>query len=107
MNKKTAKENIIIVMEKVIGIALLVCLFAGGFGCVGYFVALGIGGETATNICVWMIDYYYAILIKIGTITTVAIFVMMYINGSSLRETKLCNSRRRLCVWIQLSSFDS
>lgn len=70
-------------LEWLIGFAFFICLFLGGLGFVGYVVAFCIGGETATNICLWVYKTFYPVLIKIGTITTIACFVMLYLKGKA------------------------
>lgn len=71
------------VLEKLIGIALAVCLFGGGLGVLGYIAALIIGGENATAVCTWLYKTFYVILIKIGTITTLVTFLMIYLKGEA------------------------
>lgn len=71
------------VLELIIGYVLMICLFIGGLGFIGYLVAFIIGGETATNICIWLYKTFYAWLIKISTITTLACFVLIYLKGNA------------------------
>ena len=71
------------VLDRLIGIALAVCLFAGGLGVIGYIVALCIGGESATALCTWLYKTFYVILIKIGTVTTLVTFLKIYLNGEA------------------------
>ena len=70
-------------LEWVIGVALAICLFLGGIGFVGYVIAFCVGGDTATAICNWIFTVFYKILVKIGTITTVACFLMIYLKGDA------------------------
>ena len=70
-------------LEWAIGYALLICLFVGGLGFIGYVIALCIGGETATSICTWLYKKFYVVLIKISTITTVVCFIMLYLRGDA------------------------
>lgn len=76
-------NKIALVLEYIIGIALAVCLFAGGLGFIGYAIALCLGGQTAAEICDWIFNTYYAVLIKIGTITTLLTFLKMYFKGEA------------------------
>ena len=69
------------ILELVIGYALMICLFVGGLGFIGYMIAFIIGGETATNICTWLYKSFYSCLIKISTITTLLCFVLVYVKG--------------------------
>ncbi len=80
---KNICRKIASVLEKIVGIAFAVCLFAGGLGFVGYIIAFCIGGETATEICTWIYKTYYVVLIKIGTISTLVTFLMIYFKGGA------------------------
>ena len=44
------------VLKKIFGITILLALFAGGMAVIGYVVALCIGGETATKICLFIFE---------------------------------------------------
>ncbi|MBE6606054.1 MAG: hypothetical protein E7635_03355 [Ruminococcaceae bacterium] len=76
--KKTAE-----VLEFVIGVAIMVCLFIGGLGFVGYVIAFCIGGELATTICTWLYTVFYGYLIKLSTITTLFTFLLIYLKGEA------------------------
>ncbi|MBR2861932.1 MAG: hypothetical protein IKB86_08865 [Clostridia bacterium] len=76
-------KKITSVLEWIIGIALAVCLFAGGLGFLGFAAAFIIGGDTAAEICLWLSKVYYAFLIKTSTVTTLLCFVLMYFNGNA------------------------
>lgn len=80
---KNGCHKISSVLEKIVGIAFGVCLFAGALGFIGYMVALCIGGEQATALCTWIYKSYYPVLIKIGTIATLATFLMIYLKGDA------------------------
>ncbi len=71
------------VLEIIIGIALIVCLFGGGLGVIGYAVAFCIGGETATAICTWVYKVFYGYIIKLSTITTLLTFLLIYLKGEA------------------------
>ncbi len=71
------------IIEWIIGYALMICLFVGGLGVVGYIVALCIGGETATEICTWLYKTFYTYLIQISTGTTVLCFLFLYLKGDA------------------------
>lgn len=82
MNKlKLFCKKIAALLEILIGIALAICLFLGALGFVGYAIAFIIGGDTAATICEWIYKTFYAYLIKLSTITTVATFVLLYLKG--------------------------
>ena len=71
------------ILEFLIGLSLAVCLFIGALGFVGYVVAFIIGGETAGMICEWVYKVFYAWLIKLSTITTIACFILQYLKGDA------------------------
>ncbi len=71
------------VLEWIVGSAFGVCLFVGGLGFIGYVIAFCVGGESATALCTWLYKSFYPILIKIGTISTLITFVMLYLRGDA------------------------
>ena len=71
------------VLENLIGISLAICLFIGALGFIGYVIAFIAGGETAALICEWIYKVFYAWLIKLSTITTIACFVLQYLKGDA------------------------
>lgn len=71
------------VLSWIIGYTLMICLFVGGLGVIGYLVALCIGGDTATAMCTWIYKTFYVWLIKISTWTTVACFILAYLKGEA------------------------
>ena len=76
-------------LEYLIGISLTICLFAGGIGFVGYMVALWIGGDLATEFCIWIYNTYYGVLIKLATYTTLATFLLIYLKGDAKWENPI------------------
>lgn len=76
-------QKVASVLEVIIGLALIVCLFGGGLGFIGYVVAFCVGGETAVAICTWIYKEFYGCIIKISTITTVACFLLIYLKGEA------------------------
>ena len=80
---RNACKKIASALEYAIGIALMVCLFVGGLGFIGYLIAFCIGGETATAICAWLYGTFYAALIKVSSITTLCCFLLLYLRGDA------------------------
>ena len=80
---RDACKKVASVLEYIIGVALLICLFVGGLGFVGYLVAFCIGGDMAMDICAWLYGKFYAVLIKISTCTTLCCFLLMYLKGNA------------------------
>ncbi|MBE6855971.1 MAG: hypothetical protein E7500_00900 [Ruminococcus sp.] len=76
-------KKIASVLEYIIGIALLICLFVGGLGFFGYMAAFIIGGDTAAEMCTWLKEEFYANLIKLSTYTTLASFLLIYLRGEA------------------------
>ena len=76
-------KKIASVLEKLIGIALALCLFLGGLGFFGFVVAFIKGGEAAEAICTFLSKTYYVYLIKASTITVCACFLLQYLNGNA------------------------
>lgn len=81
--EKTTRIVVAEFIEKIIGIALAICLFAGALGFLGYVAAFCIGGETSEAICVWLYKSFYPALIKTATVTTLLVFVKTYIKGEA------------------------
>lgn len=69
------------VLKTVFGWGIMLCLFAGGLTFFGYLVALIIGGETATAICVFIYKTLFPIIIKTSTIMVLLGLVTMYLSG--------------------------
>ena len=67
----------------VFGIGMTVCLFAGGFAIFGFIVALILGGEIATEICVFIHKVYFMWVIRFT-----AIFSALGLLGMYLKKTK-------------------
>ena len=80
---KNVCKKLASVLEYIIGVALMICLFVGGLGFLGYLVAFCIGGETATEICLWLHGTFYAALIKLSSCTTLCCFLLLYLRGDA------------------------
>ena len=80
-------KKIVKVLEYIIGISFMLCLFVSVLGFIGYMVALGIGGETAVSICAWLKNYFYKTLILISNSTVLLVFVYIYLENSLDRRT--------------------
>ena len=80
MQNKTFREKVVLVLSKIIGISLFICLFGGGLGFFGFLSAFFFTQETSIKICTWVFEVYYDFLIKLSTITTIITFIYMYFN---------------------------
>ena len=88
--KKFAKK-VSAVLRIIFGYGIMICLFAGGLTFFGYLIALIIGGETATAICVFIYKTVIPIIIKSSTILVLLGLVIMYLSG----ETALTASKKK------------
>lgn len=66
------------ILLTVFSIGIIICLFAGGLSLIGYIVALIIGGETATSICLFVFKSYLPCVIKFTAIFTGIGLIGMY-----------------------------
>ena len=81
------KENVKVTMKKItdvilwiFGIGITACLIAGALSLVGFLVALCIGGETATEICVFIHKTYFPWVIRFTTIFAFFGLIGMYMS---------------------------
>lgn len=68
------------ILLTVFSVGIIVCLFAGGLSLVGYVVAMFIGGETATEMCLFIFKTYLPWVIKFTTIFTAIGLLAMYLS---------------------------
>lgn len=66
------------IMLWIFGIGVTLCVFAGALALVGFVIALCIGGETATEICVFIHKEYFPWVIQLTSIFTGFGLVGMY-----------------------------
>ena len=74
-------KKISAVLRIVFGYGIMLCLFVGGLTFFGYLVALIIGGETATAICVFIYKTIIPVVIYAATILVLLGLLVMYLNG--------------------------
>ena len=75
------RKKITDIMEYIYGIGVFLALFAGGISCIGYIVALIVGGELATNICTFIYKELYPILFGFASCTALFGLLKMYVAG--------------------------
>ena len=80
--KKVCKK-ISEILRIIFGYGIMLCLFAGGLTFFGYLVALVVGGESATQICVFIYKTVMPIIIKTSTVMVLLGLVAMYFNGET------------------------
>ncbi len=64
----------------IFAVGIIICLLAGAFSLIGYIVALFIGGETATEMCVFIHKQYFPIVIKFTSVFAGVGLLGMYFN---------------------------
>jgi hypothetical protein len=67
------------ILLKVFSIGVLVTLFSGALTLVGFIVAMFIGGETATQICVFIHKTLFPFIIKFTSIFVGVGLIAMYL----------------------------
>ena len=77
------------ILLKIFAYGIIACLFAGGLSLVGYFVALIIGGESATALCLWVFKTYLPWVIKATLIFTLIVLIGMYLNKQKALTAKV------------------
>ena len=68
------------VLLTVFSVGIIVCLFAGGLSLIGYIIAMFIGGETATEMCLFIFKTYLPWVIKFTSIFTAIGLIAMYLS---------------------------
>lgn len=68
------------ILLKIFGIGVLLALFAGAISLLGFVVAMFIGGETATAICVFIHKTYFPYVIKFTSVFVGIGLVGMYLS---------------------------
>lgn len=78
---KNFRENLARVLSYVYAIGISVALFVGAFSFLGYLVAIIIGGQTATDICVFIYKQIYPVIFYISSVSVMIGLVKMYVAG--------------------------
>ena len=88
-NCMNLREKIATVLGYIYGVGIMIALFVGGLSFFGYVAALIIGGETATEICVFIYKTIYPILFYFSSGVALLGLVKMYVAGEkSMAPTK-------------------
>ena len=85
------KENmkkVSVVLKKIFGYGIMICLFAGGFTFFGYMVALIVGGSLAETICRFIYKSFMPIIVYCSTSLVLLGLVAMYCNGEMALSSK-------------------
>lgn len=66
------------VLLTIFAVGVILALFAGGLSLIGYIIAMFIGGETATTLCVFIKNEYLPWVIRFTSIFTGIGLIGMY-----------------------------
>ena len=80
-NLKEIRKNIANIIGYIYGIGIVITLFAGALSFLGYLVAIIIGGQTATDICVFIYKKIYPVLFTFSSCVVLLGLLKMYIAG--------------------------
>lgn len=69
------------VLKIIFGYGIMICLFVGGLTFFGYLAALFIGGEAATEICVFIYKKIVPVMVYCTTCLVLLGLVAMYCAG--------------------------
>ena len=78
---KNVFKKIADVIYWIYGYGIMLALFIGGLSFIGYVAALIIGGETATNICIFIYKTVYPWIVKGTSVVVLLGLLMMYLRG--------------------------
>ena len=78
---KEVLKKISEVCKLIFGYGIMIVLFVGGLTFFGYVAALIIGGEPATNLCVWISKSFAPIFVYASTILILFGLLAMYLAG--------------------------
>ena len=83
------RQKIATALSYIYGVGVMIALFVGGLTFFGYVAALIIGGETATEICVFIYKTIYPILFYFSSGVALLGLLKMYIaREKSMAPTK-------------------
>ena len=68
------------ILLTVFSVGVLAVLFAGGISLLGYIAAMFIGGETATNMCVFIHKTYFPYVIRFASVFVGVGLLGMYLS---------------------------
>lgn len=69
------------VLKLIFGWGIMISLFAGGLTFLGYIIAMIIGGETATDICVFIYEKVFKVIIYLSTSMVLLGIISMYLSN--------------------------
>ena len=89
------RKKITSVLKYVYGIGIAFALFVGALALIGYIVAFAIGGETATEICVFIYNKIYSVIIYISSVSVLVGLLKMYFSGEKGLTSSSDNMKRK------------
>ena len=83
------RKKIVAVLEYIYGSGIAIALFCGALSSIGYIAALIIGGEAASEICIFIYKSFYPILFYFSSSIVLIGLLKMYVAGEkSMVPTK-------------------
>ena len=90
------KEKVANIMAYIYGTGIAIALFVGALSFLGYLVAIIIGGETATEICVFIYKKIYPVLFTFSSCVVLFGLIKMYVAGEkSLAPKKKAKAKKQ------------
>lgn len=85
----SVRQKIATVLGYIYGTGIMIALFAGGLSSLGYILALIMGGEQASAICVFIYQKFYPVLFYFSSSVVLLGLIKMYVAGEkSMVPTK-------------------
>ncbi len=88
---KNVCKKIASVLRTIFGYGIMISLFGGGLTFFGFVAALIIGGDTAAEICAFIKDKIFPVIIYLSTSMVILGLIAMYLNG----ETALTPDKKK------------
>lgn len=85
---KNVRLKIANILSYIFGVGILISLFVGALSFVGYLVALIVGGDTATQICLFLYKTIYPILFSFTSCIVILGLIKMYVAGEKSMAPK-------------------
>lgn len=94
-NSKETRKKIADVMGYIYGVGIAIALFVGALTFLGYLAAIIIGGQTATDICVFIYKTIYPILFTFSSCIVLFGLLKMYVAGEKSMTSKKKNTPKK------------
>ena len=90
---KTVCSKISSVLKTIFGYSIMLCLLLGGLTFLGYLVALIIGGDIASEICIFIYKKIFPYIITVSNISVLLGLIAMYLNGEVVFTSRKKNKK--------------